>query len=63
MICGGFGGGLASGGSSWLLGWRRERERERERGGRNQEEASFLAYFLPDFHHAQTMKSTPIYRG
>jgi hypothetical protein len=31
MICGGFGGGLASGGSSWLLGWRRERERERER--------------------------------
>jgi hypothetical protein len=38
-------------------------ERERERGGRNQEEASFLAYFLPDFHHAQTMKSTPIYRG
>jgi hypothetical protein len=41
----------------------RERERERERGGRNQEEASFLAYFLLDFHHAQTMKSTPIYRG
>jgi hypothetical protein len=36
---------------------------ERERGGRNGEEASFLAYFLPDFHHAQTMKSTPIYRG
>ena len=36
-------------------------ERERE-GGRNREEAGFLAYFGPDLLLPQTLKSTFIYR-
>jgi len=58
--CGGKGSGQAGdesvGGRGWLLGrcararahTHIERERERE-GGRNWEEADFLAYFGPDF--------------
>jgi hypothetical protein len=41
----------------------REREREREReGGRNWEEADFVAYFGPSFLLPQGLKSTSIYR-
>jgi hypothetical protein len=50
--------------ATWLgvcNGGERERERERE-GGRNWEEADFVAYFGPSFLLPQGLKSTSIYR-
>jgi hypothetical protein len=42
----------------------RETERERERkGGKNWEEASFLAVYEPKFLLLQAIKSIPIYRS
>jgi hypothetical protein len=61
VVLASFGG--AGGNVAWSLQWRREREREREReGGRNWEEADFMAYFGPSFLLPQGLKSTSIYR-
>jgi hypothetical protein len=52
---------------SWWWHWSmtegRQRERRREKMAKTEGKGWFLVNFGPTFLHAQTIKSTPIYKG